>query len=94
MVTGQELPALEFAPMTAAVLTGVLVSGEEESVRDLAAEATRHMDEAHQPNHRREWQFGPWRAEGPPRVHFENFGLLVENQTNGPTSRNDGQRLE
>ena len=35
-------------------LAGVLVSGEEESVRDLAAESTRHMDEAHEPNHRGE----------------------------------------
>jgi len=54
MIAREELPALELPSMTATVLARVIVSGEQEGVRDLAAESTRHMNEAHEPDHRRE----------------------------------------
>jgi hypothetical protein len=93
MIPGEKLAAPKLAPVTATVLAGIVVSGEEKRVGDLATEPSGNVDEANEPDDQRKRHLGLLRPKSPIAVGLQQLGLSVENQTDRPPDRDDRERL-
>ena len=80
------------APM--AVLAAVAVAGEEECVGDLATEAAGDVHELHQPDDGRFRKGQPFAADEGIGVRFDDLGLALDDETEGPAHRDHRQRLK
>ena len=94
MIARQELTTLQLLPVPAAVHAAVAVAGEQERVRHLPTELPRHVHVADETDHRRTRQIAPGRSEGPGLVYFEDFGLLIDDEPQCASDRENRERLE
>ncbi|OLC45610.1 MAG: hypothetical protein AUH68_04180 [Gemmatimonadetes bacterium 13_1_40CM_4_69_5] len=94
MITRQALPGLQLDLVATAELALVLVAGEEEGVRDLAAEAPRHVDEADQADNRRPGDLQALASHHRALVGLNDHGLAVDHEAQGAAHRYHGERLE
>ena len=94
MIPRQGLAVPEIPAVPSAVLTGIMVAGEQEGVGDLSAKASRNVDVANQPNHHRRRKLGGLRSKRTILVHFEGLRLAIDYEAKGPADRYDRQRLE
>ena len=86
------VPQLELAPM--AVLAAVAVASEEECVGDLATEAAGDVDELDQPDDGWFRECQAFASDDVARVRFDDLGLALDHQTQGPPDRDHRQRLK
>ena len=91
MISGKELAALQFAPMFATVLAGVVVSGEKEGVGNLPAKAPGYMDKTNQSDDQGKRDLIPLRSERPGLVSLQELCLPVKDQPDRPPYRDDRQ---
>src|SRR5437868_4681428 len=94
MVTRQSFTRTEFRHVTSAVLALVGVTREEERVRDVATEATRHVDETRETDDRRTRNREPLGSDNAVMIGLDDFGLPVDHQTERALHRNHRQWLE
>src|SRR5437764_9977581 len=94
MVARERLARLQLHLRPSAVLTAVAVAGEEECVRDLAAETARDVDEPREPDDRRAREGESLGTDDTIGIRFDDLGLAVDDETKGATKRNHRQWLE
>ena len=91
MISGEELAALQFTPMFATILAGVVVSGEKEGVGNLPTKAPGYMDKTNQSDDQGGRDLRPLRSERPGLVGLQEFCLPVKNQPDRPPNGDDRQ---
>jgi hypothetical protein len=91
VISGKELAALQFAPMFATVLAGVVVSGEKEGVGNLPAKAPGYMDKTNQSDDQWKRDLIPLRSERPGLVSLQKLCLPVKDQPDRPPYGDDRQ---
>ena len=94
MVAGKTLPLPELISRSAAILAAIPVPRKEERVGDLATELSGNVHERNEPNDARPRNGQMLATEKPSPVGFDDLGLAVDDQAQGPPNRNQGQRLK
>ena len=80
MVARQGFARLELDLKPSAILAAVAVAREEESIRHLAAEAARDVDEARQPDYRRPRKRQPLGANYAVRICLDDLCLTIDHE--------------
>ena len=94
MVAGKTLPLPELIGGSPAVLAAIPVPRKEERVGDLATELSGNVHEPNEPNDARPRNGQMLATETPSLVGLDDLGLAVYDQAQGPSNRNEGQRLK
>jgi hypothetical protein len=93
VIARERFAMLELEYVPAAVLTAVVIASEQERVRDLAAEATRNVNEFRQTDDGRARQRETLRSDIPVLIGLDDLGFAVNEQPKGPPHRDHRQRL-
>src|SRR5262245_51247546 len=87
VIARQEFTATQLRAMTAAILTAVMVARKKERVRDLPAELARDVNKAGKTNDDRARHLAALRMENAALIDLEDFGLLIDDQSQRPADR-------
>jgi len=80
--------------VSAAVLTAIAITSEQERVRDLSAETPRYVNELREANDDGPWHRESLGADNFVLIRFDNFGLPIDHEAESPPHRDHGERLE
>jgi hypothetical protein len=80
--------------MPAAVLTAIAIASKQERVGYLTTELARHVHEANEPDHQRTRHVAAFGVEYATLIDFEDFGLLVDDQPQRASDRQNRQRFK
>src|ERR687898_386374 len=87
VVAGQAVTATEVASVSRAVLTAVVIAGEEDRVRHVLAQAAGYLDVFDESDHERIRVLGPLRAEPAVQVRLDDLGLFGDDEDYSPLER-------
>src|SRR5436305_11008170 len=94
VIAGEGLANLQFGSVSTAILAAVPIPSEQEGVRDLSAEAARHVDELREANDGRARHGQTLGADDLVLIRFDDFGLPIDHQAKCSSHRDHGERLE
>src|SRR3954470_23397993 len=94
MIAGERLTHLELRRVPATVLATVAVTREEEGVRHLPAESTRHVNELRESDDHWPWHRESLGADHFILVYFDDLGLPIDHEAKRPSHRDHRERLE
>src|ERR1017187_2339522 len=94
VIAREALAQLELVLHAVAVLAGVRVASEQKGIGDLAAEAARNVDEAHQADDGRPGQLHSATSDQFFPVGLDNFRLTLDNEPQGTPRGDHGQWFE